>query len=143
MPHASQEILLIGGIFSAIAAMAHLACIAVGAPAYRFMGAGERMAHAAEAQKIQPTLITFAISLVLLLWALYAFSGAGVIRQLPLTNIALPIISLAYLARAFSFPVLKPIFPENSTKFWLISSSICLVIGVFYAIGASAILFRQ
>ena len=36
--------LIAGGTLTAIAAVAHLACIFLGAPAYRFMGAGERMA---------------------------------------------------------------------------------------------------
>lgn len=70
--------LLLGGVLSTLASIAHLACIALGAPAYRFMGAGERMARAVQAGKIQPTLVTLAIASTLLVFAVYAFSGAGI-----------------------------------------------------------------
>ncbi len=134
--------LVLGGLFSGVAALAHLACMAIGPAAYRFMGAGERMARAVAAGKLQPTLVTLGISVVLLVWALYAFAGAGVLGPLPLTPFALPAISLVYLARAFCFPLLRPMFPENSTTFWWVSSGICLVIGTLYAVGTVAVWAR-
>ena len=56
------QALIIGGSLSAAATVAHLACILFGPPAYRFMGAGEKMARAVEAGKLRPTLITLAIA---------------------------------------------------------------------------------
>lgn len=133
------QVLVVGGALSAIASVAHLACIVLGAPAYRFMGAGERMARAAEAGKIKPTVVTLVIASVLFAWAMYAFSGAGIIPRLPLTRLALALIGAVYLTRAFAFPLLRPVFPENSTIFWLVSSGICLVLGLLYAVGALTI----
>ncbi len=127
--------LLIGGVLTAVASVAHLACIAIGPRAYRFMGAGERMARAVEAGAIKPTLVTLAIASVLLVWALYAFSGAGIGPRLPFTRLALVLISGVYLARAFAFPLLRPAFPENSNTFWLVSSATSLVLGLLYAAG--------
>ena len=127
--------LVAGGTISALAAGAHLACIVVGARAYRFMGAGERMARGAESGRIKPTLITLAIAAVLFGCAIYGFSGAGIIGRLPLLRPVLGGISLVLLTRAFAFPLLKPVFPENSKTFWLVSSSICLVLGLLYAFG--------
>src|SRR5882724_2827355 len=101
------QALIIGASLSAAAALAHLACIVIGAPAYRFLGAGERMARAVEARKLRPTFVTLAISGVLLLWSAYALSGAGVIAALPPTKLALTLISAIYLARAIAFPFLK------------------------------------
>jgi hypothetical protein len=132
------QALVLGGVLSAVASVAHMACIAFGARAYRLMGAGERMARAVEAGKIKPTLITLAIASLLLVWAVYAFSGAGVAPPLPFTNLALVLISTVYLARAFAFPLLRLVFPENSTTFWFVSSGICLVLGLLYAVGAIA-----
>ena len=137
------QALALAGAVTAIASVAHLACIALGAPAYRFMGGGERMARAAAAGKIKPTLITLAIASVLLVWALYAFSGAGIAPRLPFTQVALLLISAAFLARAVAFPLLRPVFPENSTTFWLVSSSICLLLGVLYAVGVAALWAKQ
>lgn len=138
MTDTGSQALVLGGALTAAAALAHLACIAIGAPAYRFMGAGEGMARAVEAGRKQPALVTAAIAAVLLVWALYAFSGAGLIGELPLTGLALPAISMVYLGRALAFPLLRPVFPGNSLTFWLVSSGICLVLGCLYAVGAVA-----
>lgn len=138
MLSASSQALVLGGVLSAVAAFAHLACIAIGPQAYRFMGAGERMARAVEAGETKPTVVTLVIASVLLVWALYAFSGAGVVGPLPFTSLALLAISLVYLVRACCFPLLRPMFPENTTTFWLVSSGLCLVLGLLYAVGAIA-----
>jgi hypothetical protein len=135
MPDTGSHALVIGAALSAAAAVAHLACIAIGPAAYRAMGAGERMARAAQAGRLRPTLVTLAISGMLLLWSAYALSGAGVIAPLPLTNTALPLICAIYLLRSVAFPLLKPAFPDNSPTFWLVSSSICGAIGLLHAYG--------
>ncbi len=129
------QALVVGASLSAAAAAAHLACIFIGAPAYRFLGAGERMARAVEARKLRPTLVTLAISGVLFLWSAYALSGAGVIAALPLTKLALVLICTIYLARAVAFPFLKSAFPENSSTFWWVSSGICGFMGLVHAYG--------
>ena len=136
MPSTGAQALIIGGTLSAAAAVAHLACIALGPRAYRFMGAGEKMARAVESGKLQPTLFTMAIAGVLFVWAAYAFSGAGVIGHLPFAKLTLPAIASVYLGRALAFPLLKPAFPENSQTFWLVSSGICLFIGLAHGYGA-------
>lgn len=127
--------LIAGASFSAAAALAHLACIVIGARAYRFMGAGERMARAVEAKQLQPTLVTLAVASILLVWAAFALSGAGIVGPLPLRKFALVGISIAYLGRAVAFPLLKPRFPENSSSFWFVSSGICGLIGLVHAYG--------
>ena len=133
------QALIVGASCSAAAALAHLACIVWGAPAYRLMGAGEKMARAAEAGKIQPTLVTLVISGVLLLWAAYALGGAGVIDLLPLSRLALPAICVVYLGRAVAFPLLRAAFPENSRNFWMVSSGICLFIGLVHLYGVLSV----
>ena len=130
--------LALAGLLVALASLAHLVCIAVGARAYRFMGAGTRMARAVEAGEVKPTLITLGIASVLLVWALYAFSGAGMAPRLPFTEPALLLISAVFLARGVAFPILRPRFPENSNAFWLVTSGICLLIGLLYAVGLVA-----
>ncbi|MBI2769724.1 MAG: hypothetical protein HYX47_08880 [Burkholderiales bacterium] len=135
MPTPGSAALVLGASLSAAAAIAHLACIAIGGPAYRVMGAGERMARAAEAGKLRPTLVTLAITLVLFSWSAFALSGAGVIGPLPLTKVALVLICAVYLGRAVAFPFLKPVFPGNSATFWGVSSAICGVLGLVHLYG--------
>jgi len=141
MPEVGVKALALAGLLGTLAALAHLACIAIGARAYRFMGAGKRMARAVEAGKIRPTLITLAIASILLVSALYAFPGAGLAPRLPFTELVLVLISIVFVLRAFGFPLLRPMFPENSVTFWLVSSAICLVLGLLYAVGAAALWF--
>lgn len=71
----------------------------------------------------------------LVVWALYALSGAGVIRKLPLVRLALCVITGIYLLRAVAFVPLQAYFPGNSMSFWLVSSAICLAIGVVHLLG--------
>ena len=133
--HTGALALLLGALLSTVAALAHLACVVIGAPAYRFMGAGERMARAVEAGRLRPTLVTLALTGVLLVWAVFALSGAGVVGPLPLTKFALLAISMVYLGRAVAFPLLRPRFPENSNTFWWVSSGICGLISLVHAYG--------
>lgn len=117
------------------AALAHLGCIVFGGDWYRFFGAGEQMARMAEEGLWYPTIVTSIIVVVLLVWGLYGLSGAGAIKRLPLTRLALIVITSIFLLRGVAFVGLMPMFPENSLAFWLISSGICLFIGGLFALG--------
>lgn len=139
MPTLGAQALIAGGVLSGVAAVAHIACIVVGAPAYRLMGAGERMARAIEAGKVRPAFMTGAIAVVLLVWSAYALSGAGLIDRLPFTKFVLLSVCGVYLARAVGFPLLKSSFPENSNTFWWTSSGICLLIGLLHAFGIASL----
>lgn len=135
MPSANNKYLLAAAICCFAAALAHLGCIVFGGDWYRFFGAGEQMARMAEQGLWYPTIVTAVIVLVLLVWALYALSGAGLIKRLPLTRLALLLISSIFLLRGVAFASLMPMFPENSLTFWLVSSAICLLIGSLFAVG--------
>lgn len=127
--------LLAAAAGDALVALLHLGCIVFGASWYRAMGAGEGMARLAEAGSWRPTLITLAISAVIALWALFALSGAGAIRPLPLTRLALLAISALLILRGLGFVFLRPYFPDNSLRFWILSSGLCLLLGGLHAIG--------
>lgn len=93
------------------------------------------MAQMAEAGQLYPAIVTSFIVIVLSTWSLYALSGAGIIFRLPLLRTGLCVIASIYLLRAVAFFPLMKMFPENSTLFWVISSSICLTFGLFYLLG--------
>ncbi|MBB1291778.1 hypothetical protein H5154_03675 [Pseudoalteromonas sp. SR44-5] len=127
--------LLIAGSLSALAALAHLGCIVFGAPWYRFFGAGEHMAMLAEQGKLTPSLITFFIAFVLSVWSLYAFSAAGLFKQLPFIRFVLVVVTAIYLFRGIAGLYLMTNPLGRSEMFWLWSSIICLLIGGFHFIG--------
>ncbi|AOT08600.1 hypothetical protein [Pseudoalteromonas luteoviolacea] len=127
--------LLFAAYSSFLAAVLHLGCIIFGAPWYRFFGAGEHMASMAEAGKFEPTLTTLLIATALSTWGLFALSGAGVIRQLPFLRTVIFLVAMVFIGRGIAFPFIMPLFPENTLTFWLVSSFICLTIGLCYALG--------
>ncbi len=126
--------LVIGGWLSIAAALLHVGCIFGGGDWYRFFGAGENMARAAEAGYWMPPLVTAGIAMVLAIWAAFAFSGAGRIRRLPLLRTGLIGIATIYLLRGLAIvPIL--IEPQLRTSFNIWSSLIVLGYGIAYAVG--------
>lgn len=125
--------LVLGGLLSAAASLLHIAVIAGGADWYRFFGAGEEMARMAEQGRMTPHLITVAIALLLGLWSAYAFSGAGLIRRLPLVRTALVAISAIYLLRGVV--IVPALLQQPRDAFTIWSSLIVLVYGIAYAVG--------
>jgi len=124
-----------GGLLSGAAAVLHLAVIAGGPAWYRFFGAGEGMAKLAERGSLFPAEVTLAIAVLLAIWALYAFSGAGVLPRLPLVRTALVLITSAYLLRGLAlFPTLW-LRPQIVDAFTFWSSWVVLGFGVTHGIG--------
>ncbi|MFC6981197.1 hypothetical protein [Microbulbifer taiwanensis] len=126
-----------------LASVTHIAIIFGGADWYRFFGAGEEMALMQESGSYYPAVLTGFIALVLAIWSLYAFSGAGLMRRLPFIKPALATIAVILLARGFlGIPVVlfsdNPYFAElgSNLAFIIVSSIICLAIGLCYGFGA-------
>lgn len=128
--------LLTAGMMSAAASLLHLACIVGGPSWYRFFGAGEPIARAAERGSWIPALLTLGIAAVLAAWVAYALSGAGLFRPLPLLRTALVAITAVYLLRglALFFPSAMS-RPDLSPAFMIWSSLIVLAIGVVHLVG--------
>jgi hypothetical protein len=127
--------LVAAGAGSLAASILHLACIAGGPDWYRFFGAGERLAQMAARGHWYPTVVTLVIAAILAVWALYAWSAAGLVRRLPLRRPILCAITGVYLLRALAFVPLQQFFPGNSAAFWYWSSGICLGLGLLHAVG--------
>jgi hypothetical protein len=125
-------------VLSACVALVHAATIFVGAPAYRYLGAGERMARLAERGEPGPPIITAALTLTFAAWAAYAFSGAGILRPLPFLRPVLVLIGAVYTLRGV---VLAPQLvwflagPPPIAGRHLVFSAISLVIGLLYLAG--------
>ncbi|MCB2194008.1 MAG: hypothetical protein KQI62_20710, partial [Deltaproteobacteria bacterium] len=75
--------LILAGILCLTLALLHFEIILMGAPAYLYFGAGERMATLAEQGSWLPGMLTAVIALLLGIIGAYAFAGSGVIRRLP------------------------------------------------------------
>ena len=135
MTNSGSTWLIVGGWLSVLAALLHIACIFGGPDWYRFFGAGEGMARATASGDRGPTLLTLAIAAILLIWAAYAFSGAGLFPRLPLLRTGLVVITAIYLLRGLIFVPLHLWRPQHSDAFAIWSSATVLVYGAVYAAG--------
>ncbi|MGY0634270.1 hypothetical protein [Luteimonas sp. A478] len=114
MASPTNKFLVVGAALSGIAALMHLACLAVGAPLFRLLGAGEQMAQLHLAGHWYPSVVTLVIAAVLAGWSAYALSGAGVIRQLPLRRTILSAITTIYIVRGIAFVPVMAHFPGTA-----------------------------
>lgn len=123
---------------SALIALLHLACLFVGAPMYRWLGAGDHVVKMAESGKLQPAIAALMVTLGLMLYAFYALAAAGVfgtLSALPLKRTLFSLLVVLLMVRALAFPYLRSYFPGNSELFWWSSSLLCLLLGLLYAVG--------
>jgi hypothetical protein len=138
-----DRLLVYGGSLTGVAALLHVGIILGGPGWYRFFGAGEHLARLAARGSIYPAVVTACIAAVLGVWTLYALSGAGVIRRLPFLRLALALIAAVYLARGI-LGIPAVLFVEDPyanelrarMTFMVVSSAICIVLGLCYAAGA-------
>lgn len=72
LPGSGAFWLMLGAGLSSIAAIMHIGIIFGGGDWYRFFGAGEQMAQAAESGKAFPAIVTVGIAATLSIWALFA-----------------------------------------------------------------------
>jgi uncharacterized membrane protein len=139
MPHSdwlsANPWLLAAAGLSVFGALLHIACIIGGPDWYRAMGAGEEIARAAARGSPVPALITCGIALVLVLWAAYALSAAGLLPGLPLRTLALIAIIAVLTARGLLVLVPDWWRPDLSFNFKLGSSLFVLAMALCFAIG--------
>lgn len=138
MMFTGNQWLKMGGILSFAVALLHLVIIFIGAPAYRYFGAGEDMAKWAESGSLFPAMMTLALVAIFAFWGLYAFSGAGMVRRLPLLRIALLLIGAIYTLRGLAVfqQILQIVTSSQQVEAReVVFSSVSLVIGLAYLIG--------
>ena len=137
MTNCGRPYLIAAGSASAAIGVLHLVCIAIGGPAYRYFGAGERLAQRAEAGSLQPAAITLVFAAAFFVLAAYGLSGAGAIRRLPLLRTALVASAAVYLLRGlFVVPeVLAVTGGRAIPPHFVVFSLVFLAVGLCYALG--------
>lgn len=123
--------LLIAGSINFLLAAMHLIVVFVGAPAYYFLDAPQ-LAVYSELGFIFPAWLTLMLSMMFVLFGLYAFCGAGTKVKLPLQNTVLRVIGTLYMARGlvvFWFIYDQIIHPYKGSLKEIVFSIIALMIG--------------
>lgn len=137
MTFSGKTLLVLAGIANLALVFLHVEIIYLGAPAYRYFGAGEGMAALAEAGSFLPALLTAIIALLLAGFAAYAFSGAGMIRPLPYLRIGLWAIGGIFTLRGLAIFLQLGSWamgdPEPTREFLFSLTSLAL--GLLYVAG--------
>ena len=140
-----ERILLLAGWLSVAIAALHIVIPFLGAPAFRYFGAGEEMARQAEAGSLRPAAMTLGLAVVFTIFGLYAFAGARRLRRPPLLRTGLAVIATLYTLRGLELlPELVQYARGSETLAprHLAFSFVSLVIGILYLLG-SALLWRS
>jgi hypothetical protein len=134
--HPRNTWLILAGLGSALVALLHAVIIFLGAPAYRYFGAAD-LAPMAERGSPMPAIITSFLVLIFAVWAIYAFSGAGLGPRLPLLRLGLGAIATIYTLRGLV--LLPELFFLASGKLEVprmaVFSAVSLFIGLCYVAG--------
>jgi len=132
-----RPLLLAAAVASFALAVFHVVVTFVGAPAYRYFGAGEQMAREAELGSFHPAAITLGIAVVFAVFGAYALSGAGVIARPPLVRLGLCVIGTIYAVRGLAIipQLMAPGMPLLRRN--VVFSAISLAIGLLYLAGAA------
>ncbi|MGJ8694665.1 MAG: hypothetical protein ACSHW0_19580 [Thalassotalea sp.] len=134
---------ILGAVLTFLGSLLHIAILIGGPDWYLASGAGEDMAKLAESGSMYPPVVGTILVCIFFGWSLYALSGAGIIRKLPLLKLCLILIAGLCIVRGlygFFIPFLfnNPYVASLGVWFWVYSSIIWLAIGVFYAVGIRA-----
>lgn len=127
--------LFLGGLLSFLSAILHLLIIYFGTKWYEFFGAGKKIVQWSKEGSVYPALITFAIATVMFIWALYAFSGAGLIKELPKLKEVLWLITSIYILRGLGLIPLYIFRPQKVNLFMILSSAVSFIFGLVHLIG--------
>lgn len=142
-----KNYLLLVGVAACAGSVLHIAIIFGGPDWYAFFGAPRGLVEMARTGNIRAPISCVVIAAFLALLAAYAFSGAGVIRRLPLLRFGLASAAAILILRGVVFvpliawrPVtLSGICDCRSVDGFVIGTSVlCLAMGIGYALGALA-----
>jgi hypothetical protein len=132
-----KKYLIAGGVISALLSILHV-ILAIKPELYRYIAPGQGSALSQMAEQGSSIIIiaTVALALIFAIWGIYAFSGAGLIRRLPLLCPALIAIGVIYILRALFLPSeIQLVMAQGYPFRFVVFSTISLVAGLLYLIG--------
>jgi hypothetical protein len=129
--------LLAAAIASFALVVLHFAVIVIGAPAYAYFLAGERMVALAEQRSLVPTVVTGGVAAVFAAFGAYALAGSGYF-QLPAARVLVAAIGCVYTLRGLLIvpEAVMVRFLDRPARA-LVFSAIALVIGVVHLVGVA------
>ena len=142
-----KRYLLLVGAAAAAGSALHIAIIFGGPDWYAFFGAPSGLVEMARSGNIRAPISCLVIAVFLAALSAYAFSAAGVIRRLSLLRLGLGLIAAVLILRGVVFVPLIVWLPgalsgicdcRSVDAFIIVTSGLCLAMGIGYALGAVA-----
>ena len=132
-------LLFIAGVIAVLTAFAHLSCIFLGPQCFETQMAPVSVIESAKAGTLLAPLGTVVVSTVFIVFGCYAFSGATLIRRLPLLSFGIYAIAAACIIRGILPIQLWIRQPDRVTDTVLIGGGVWLLVGLCYFFGYKAI----
>jgi len=132
-----KHFVLAGGIISGLIAILH-AVLVVMPDLYRHISPDpdSAISQMAIQGSALTTAATAALAVIFAVWALYAFSSAGLVGRLPLLRPALVVIGILYLLRGLTLPTeINMVLTQGYPFRFVVFSIVSLVAGLLYLIG--------
>lgn len=131
-----SKFLVLGGCIAGISAIWHLLCILGGPSWFIFARAPSEIITSAQQGTLLAPIGTIVVAALMLTCTLYAFSGAGIIRKIPLLKSALITISTLCLLRVVV--VIPNLLYSSFTDTWqLVATSVWLFVGICFLLGSA------
>lgn len=127
--------LSICALISITTAIAHLSCIFLGPSCYRAQLAPQVIVQSAVDGTLLAPIGTAIVSFLFVTCGLFATSGAGYIKRLPLLNLALITIACLCILRGLSTIPESFMFPEMVSAFSISAGIIWFITGLLFAYG--------
>ncbi len=144
MPIFAKRYLIFTGMLALAGALLHIA-IMIGGPAwYDFFGAPEGLVQMARNGNLRAPISCLVIASMLFVFAAYAFSGAALIKRLPLLRLVMALIAVVLILRGVLFIPLILFQPgllsgvcdcRSIDTFIVVTSLVCLVMGIGFVLG--------
>ena len=125
----------LGALGSVAASVTHVWAIFAGPEAYASLGAPPDVVASAAARTWYAPTITTGIAVIILGWALYAWSALKLLPRLPLLRTGLIAISIVLLVRGLAIIPLYFILPNELGAFAYWSSALCFALGMCFLLG--------
>ena len=148
----ARNYLIITGLAACAGSVLHIAILFGGPDWYALFGAPRVLVEMARAGNLRAPVSCLIIASILAVLAAYAFSAAGVIRRLPLLRTGLALMAVVLILRGVVFIPMILWHPGSLSRicecrsvdsFIVLTSLLCLAMGIGYALGALAVAARK
>ncbi len=126
---------LIATAISFFGALIHWVAPFVGVDWYRFLTSPQWVVQSATAHTWQAPVGAAVIGALMFMCGLYACSGAGLIKRIPLLRTALCFVAMLCIVRGALIFLFLVKIPERLTAFDITASFVWLIAGICFALG--------